>query len=92
IICGRADGVILLCSYGQTQKTSILRSKQELDKINANLIGSILTKVPKNKGNYSYYYYGDYINTGKSKEKDKDKDKDKDTDRGRKNRNHKKNK
>ncbi|MEG0642096.1 MAG: CpsD/CapB family tyrosine-protein kinase [Clostridium sp.] len=78
IVCGRADGVILLCSYGQTPKSAIVQSKHELTKIKANLIGAILTKVPQNKGNYSYYYYGDYINTGK--------------DTARKNRNHKKNK
>lgn len=69
IICGKVDGVILLCAYGQSEKDLILKSKQELDKVNAKLIGTILAKVPESQSHYSYYYDDNYNASNRKKNK-----------------------
>lgn len=64
IICGKVDGVILLCTYGKTQKEDILRCKHELTKINAKLIGSVLNKIPEGEHKYGYYYNNESASKG----------------------------
>ncbi|SHH94430.1 capsular exopolysaccharide family [Clostridium collagenovorans DSM 3089] len=64
IICGKVDGVILLCTYGKTQKEDILRCKHELTKINAKLIGSVLNKIPEREHKYGYYYNNESASKG----------------------------
>lgn len=54
------NGVLLVAASGQTEKEIIIRAKQLLMKVKANILGMILTKVPVNTGKgygYSYYYY-----------------------------------
>lgn len=54
------EGVLLVAASGQTEKEIIIRSKELLMKVKANILGVVLTKVPVNTGKgygYSYYYY-----------------------------------
>lgn len=57
------DGVLLVAASGQTEKEGLVKAKEQLLKVNGNLLGVILTKMPMKKGkgygNYYYYYGGD---------------------------------
>ena len=68
IISSKADGVIFVAKYGSTKKDEIMQAKKLLDKVKANIIGTVLTRVKKEAGSYSYYYYGD-DNSRKGKRK-----------------------
>ena len=59
IMASKADGVVFVVKYGSTKKDEIVQAKKLLDKVKANIIGSVLTRVKKEQGSYSYYYYGD---------------------------------
>lgn len=53
-----ADGILLVAAAGQTDIEKVVRGKELLDKVGANIIGTILNKVPI--GGKSYYQYGYY--------------------------------
>jgi capsular exopolysaccharide synthesis family protein len=56
VLSSIADGTILVCAAGKTESTVIKTTKQALDKVNANIIGVVMNKVPlKNSKYYSYY-------------------------------------
>lgn len=66
VLSNKVDGVILIVASHQTEESMIVRAKEQLDKVNANIIGTIITKYPVNSrgGYYDYYYY--YGNSFKS--------------------------
>ena len=49
-------GVMLVVSAGQTKRDSVQTSKGMLEKVNANLIGAVLTNVPLDASLERYYY------------------------------------
>ncbi len=49
------DGAILVCADGITEIDAIKATKAALDKVNANIIGVIMNKVPTKKGVYYGY-------------------------------------
>lgn len=52
------DGILLVAASGQVKIDEIVRSKELLEKVNANILGVVLNKLDKNaQGNYYYYYY-----------------------------------
>ena len=56
-----ADGSILVVAAGQVGIEAAQRAKSLLDKVNANIIGVLLNKIPiEGKGYYGYYYYHYY--------------------------------
>lgn len=55
-----SDGVLLLSSYGSTEKKALVKSKEQLDKVGAKLLGVILNKVKDNKDSYYGKYYEYY--------------------------------
>lgn len=65
------DGVILVTAYGQAEKEAVKKAKELLDKVKANIIGAVMTKVEMNRGKgYGYYYYyGDEENVTKKRSK-----------------------
>lgn len=78
-----ADGTILVVASGKVEADALIRAKELLGKVNANIIGAVLNMVEKNaQGNYYYYYYSYYgdnddntneninENTGKKKKSD----------------------
>ncbi len=69
------DGTILVAASGVVEIDSLKRSKELLQKVNANLIGVVLNKLDKNsKGNsyyYYYYYYGEQGTPSKKKNRGK---------------------
>ncbi|MGL5820926.1 MAG: CpsD/CapB family tyrosine-protein kinase [Sarcina sp.] len=58
ILAANVDGVVLVVKYGKTKKDSVLEAKKQLDKVKANIIGSVITQVESGQDEY-YYYYGE---------------------------------
>lgn len=59
------DGIILVAASGTVEIDALVRSKELLEKVNANIIGVVLNKLDKNsRGNYYYYYYYYYGENG----------------------------
>lgn len=54
-----SDAVILTIAYSETEKDIAKKSIESLKHVNANIIGTILNKVPITKQN-KYYYYDYY--------------------------------
>jgi capsular exopolysaccharide synthesis family protein len=61
ILSGLADGVVLVVEQGRTGLAAVLRSRDTLSGVRANLLGIVLNKVSKQSTEdyYYYYYYGD---------------------------------
>ncbi|MBZ4663239.1 MAG: CpsD/CapB family tyrosine-protein kinase [Caloramator sp.] len=58
ILSSFLDGVILVVSSGEAEKELVKKSKDLLDKVNANIIGVVLNKLElKSRKGYGYYYY-----------------------------------
>lgn len=57
ILSTKSDGVVLVVRAEKTKKDTVLAAKGVLDKVNANILGTVLNGGDKNKDNY-YYYYG----------------------------------
>ena len=56
------DGTMLVVASGRVESDALIRAKELLNKVNANIIGAVLNMVGKSvQGNYYYYYsyYGD---------------------------------
>ncbi|ADL07276.1 CpsD/CapB family tyrosine-protein kinase [Thermosediminibacter oceani] len=62
ILSTLVDGVILVVEEGSTEREAAVAAKQQLDKVNARILGVVLNKVKQQKGGgyyYYYYYYGE---------------------------------
>lgn len=57
ILSTKSDGALLVVRAEKTKKDTVMAAKGVLDKVNANILGTVLNGGDKNKGNY-YYYYG----------------------------------
>lgn len=57
ILSTKVDGTILVVRAEKTKKDTVIAAKGVLDKVNADILGTVLNGGDKNKGNY-YYYYG----------------------------------
>lgn len=57
------DGTIMVVEVGKTDIEAAVSGKELLEKVNANLIGVVLNKIPtrgRSYYNYSYYQYDEY--------------------------------
>lgn len=68
IISQYVDGTVIVSASKEIDKFHAKATKERLNKVNANIVGVILTKF-KSKGNkmYNYYTYGDYTDIKKPK-------------------------
>lgn len=59
ILASKVDGVILVVASHQTHDQALVKAKENLIRVHANIIGTILNKYPtrRGKGYYQYYYY-----------------------------------
>ena len=57
ILSTKADGVILVVRADSTKKESVLQAKSLLEKVGANILGTVLNGVENSRKKY-YYYYG----------------------------------
>ena len=59
ILAAKADGVILVVRAGQTKSGDIVKGYKELEKVKANIVGSVLNARETRRDGYYYYYYED---------------------------------
>lgn len=57
ILAGLTDGVVLVLDHGRVTRDEAVMAAEQLHKVNANLIGTILNGVPKSNNYYNYYQY-----------------------------------
>lgn len=71
ILSTKVDGTVLVVAASQTTKDAALKAKDLLNKVDANILGVVVSKIDERAGyNYTnqyYYYYGE---SGKGKEKE----------------------
>ncbi|MFT9486546.1 MAG: CpsD/CapB family tyrosine-protein kinase [Tepidibacillus sp.] len=58
ILSGYTDGVMLVVNAGKTHREMALKAKQQLEHVQANVIGVILNNKDMKEQGYYYYYYG----------------------------------
>lgn len=57
LLASYVDGTILVVAAGQTDSRAATNAKEQLDKVSANILGAVLTKIPrKGNGYYKYHY------------------------------------
>lgn len=59
----RSDGVIMVLDSGAVKREAAIKAKQQLEQVNARLLGVVLNNVKRNKQEGYYYYY--YSNEAK---------------------------
>lgn len=64
IMSTKVDGMVFVVKYGQTKKEEVVEANKLLEKVKANMIGSVLTRIKKDSSNY--YYYGEQTPKKKS--------------------------
>ncbi|MDQ0149527.1 CpsD/CapB family tyrosine-protein kinase [Eubacterium multiforme] len=57
ILSTKVDGVVLVVRAEKTKKEAVIDAKKSLDKVGANILGTVLNGGESSKGKY-YYYYG----------------------------------
>lgn len=57
LVATKVDGVVLVVKAQGAKKDNVINAKNALDKIHANMIGTVLNGVENKKSKY-YYYYG----------------------------------
>jgi len=55
VLATKVDGVLLVVSAGQTKRDRVQAAKARLDRVNANLLGAVLTNVPLDTSLERYY-------------------------------------
>jgi capsular exopolysaccharide synthesis family protein len=58
VLSARADGVLMVVSYGDTKKANVKQAKDILNRANANVLGTVLNRMDSSAS--GYYYYGKY--------------------------------
>ncbi|WP_297426917.1 CpsD/CapB family tyrosine-protein kinase [Clostridium sp.] len=56
ILSTKVDGTILVVRAAVTKRDAVVDAKNLLDKVGANIIGTVLHAVENTRGKYSYYY------------------------------------
>ena len=67
IISSKLDGVVLVVASGKSQIEATLRAKENLQNVNANLLGAVVTMIPIDTRGYQYYTYGEEEHTKKKR-------------------------
>lgn len=60
IVGQNSDGVVLVVSSGESNIDMAVHAKSALDKVNARIIGAVLTKINATSGSTYYYRYYNY--------------------------------
>jgi len=65
ILSTKVDGTILVVRAARTKRDVVIDAKNLLDKVGANIIGTVLQAVENTRGKYYYYYGNDEERGGK---------------------------
>lgn len=63
VLSTNIDGVILVCAVGQAIINGAKNAIALLQKVNANILGVVINKIPVNEGGYYKYHYYQYYNS-----------------------------
>jgi non-specific protein-tyrosine kinase len=58
VLAGKVDGVLLVVNAGSTRRQLALRAKELLERVNARLVGAVLTNVALDSTLNTYYARG----------------------------------
>lgn len=63
ILSTMVDGTLLVCRQGETNIPELVQAKENLEKVNANILGVVLNRVKRTgkKHDYQYYHYGEDV-------------------------------
>jgi capsular exopolysaccharide synthesis family protein len=73
IVSTYVDGCILVVASSQADRDAALKAKKLLEKVNANILGTVLNKVESKGRGYYGYYYSYYDEDGNKQKKKKKK-------------------
>lgn len=60
ILAAKVDGTIVVVPQGEVKKNELNQAAELLEKVNANVLGTVMNKVERDSDNYYYYnYYGE---------------------------------
>jgi len=65
VLADKVDGFVLVVASQMTSKEVLIKARETLDKVRANVIGTVLNRDTIYYGNekyYDYYYYGERVN------------------------------
>jgi len=71
ILAGLTDGTVLVLDYGRVTRDEAVIATEQLRRVNANIIGTILNAIPQSNGYYNYYQYYDSGELGEGGKKRK---------------------
>ena len=57
VLAAKADGAILVVRAGKTKSIDVVKGYKELERVKANIVGSVLNAVDNKRNGYYYYYY-----------------------------------
>ena len=57
VLSRQVDGTILTLGYGKVTREEAVYAKEQLEKVQANIIGVIINGMPNGRKGYQYYYY-----------------------------------
>jgi len=62
VLASTLDGILLVATYGVTEKNAILRAKESIIKVGGKVLGVVENKIPQDAKGYGYsgYGYGKY--------------------------------
>jgi non-specific protein-tyrosine kinase len=55
VLATKVDGVLLVLSAGETRREQAERAIEQLQKVNANILGAVLSNVPREASMGEYY-------------------------------------
>lgn len=58
VVAAKADATVFVVRYGKTKEKIIVKAFDELKKVNANVVGSVMNICDRKKRDSYYYYYG----------------------------------
>lgn len=70
-LTAQVDGVVLVVRYGVTQRRSLVRAKEQLEKVGARLVGVIVNGLSARETRRHYAEYTHYVSAGKPGRKQK---------------------
>lgn len=60
VLASITDGIVLVCGAGKTRIQAVQKTKAILQKVNANILGVVINKIPVSRHKYKKnYYYAD---------------------------------
>ncbi|MCS7261117.1 MAG: polysaccharide biosynthesis tyrosine autokinase, partial [Anaerolineae bacterium] len=57
VLATRVDGVVLVTDSGNTRRDMVVRARDTLRKVGANLLGGVVNRLSPRSGGYYYHYY-----------------------------------